>query len=78
MGETYAGPAVSSCRDQVTGLMEAGEPFVHVEDVIDERADLTLEAKAALWLLAFSMRAPHDQLRDARAHVAALERVGVH
>jgi hypothetical protein len=72
MSETYAGPALTSYRDTVTGLMEAGEPFVHVEDVIDESVDLTMEAKAALWLLAFSMRAPGDQLRDAHAHVAAL------
>jgi hypothetical protein len=72
MGETYGGSALTSYRDKVTGLMEAGEPFVHVEDVIDESVDLTLEAKAALWLLAFSMRASGDQLRDARAHVAAL------
>jgi len=72
MSDTYAEPALASYRDRVTGLMEAGEPFVQVEDVIDESAELTLEAKAALWLLAFSMRAPGDQLRDARAHVAAL------
>jgi hypothetical protein len=29
-------------------------------------------AKAALWLFTFSLRAPGAQLRDARAHVAAL------
>jgi hypothetical protein len=72
MRETYTRPALASYRDTVTGLMEAGEPFGHVEDVIDESADLTQDAKAALWLLAFSMRAPGDQLRDARAHLAAL------
>jgi hypothetical protein len=72
MGETYAGPALASYRDEVTGLMQAGEPFSAVEDAIDESANLTEEAKAALWLLAFSMRAPGDQLRDAHAHVAAL------
>jgi hypothetical protein len=72
MRETYAPPALASYRDTVTGLMEAGEPFGQVEDVIDASADLNQDAKAALWLLAFSMRAPGDQLRDARAHLAAL------
>jgi hypothetical protein len=72
MGETHAEPPIARYRDTVAGLMEAGEPFVHVEDVIEESPDLTLEAKAALWLLAFSMRAPGDQLRDAHAHVEAL------
>jgi hypothetical protein len=72
MGETHAEPALASYRDEVTELMDKGYAFGDVEDVIDETADLTLEAKAALWLLAFSMRAPGDQLRDARAHVAAL------
>jgi len=72
MRETYAQPALASYRDTVTGLMAAGEPFGQVEDVIDASADLNQDAKAALWLLAFSMRAPGDQLRDARAHLAAL------
>jgi hypothetical protein len=72
MRETHAAPPLASYRDGVTELMEAGESFGHVEDVIDESADLTMEAKAALWLLAFSMRAPVDQLRDAPAHLAAL------
>jgi hypothetical protein len=72
MGQTYVRPAFVSCRDTVTGLMESGESFGRVEDVIDMTAELTLEAKAALWLLAFSMRDQGDQLRDARAHVAAL------
>ena len=72
MGETYAEPALAGHRDEVTGLMEAGEPLVHVEDVIDGSLDLTQEAKAALWLLAFSMRAPGDQSHEARAHVAEL------
>jgi hypothetical protein len=72
MGETDTRPSLASYRDEVTELMRAGEPFGDVEDAIDESADLTENAKAALWLLAFSMRAPGDQQRDARAHVAAL------
>jgi hypothetical protein len=72
MRDTHAVPTLASYRDEVTELMNEGYAFGDVEDAIDERADLTPEAKAALWLLAFSMRAPGDQLRDARAHVAAL------
>jgi len=72
MSETYAEPVFDSYRHEVTELMEAGVPFGVVEDEIDETIDLSEDAKAALWLLAFSLRAPGDQLRDARAHVAAL------
>ena len=71
MGETYTGRTLASCRDEVTQLMGEGYAFGDVEDAI-ERAELTEDAKAALWLLAFSLRAPGDQLRDARAHVVAL------
>ena len=59
-------------RDAVTELMEAGEPFGAVEDAIDQAPHLTEDVKAALWLLAFSMREPCEQLRDARAHLAAV------
>ena len=72
MGETYTEPALGSYRDAVTELMESGQAFGAVEDAIDEVTELTEDAKAALWLLAFSMRPPGDQLRDARANVAAL------
>ena len=72
MSETYAGPALASYRDDVTELMEAGEPFGEVEDAIDQVADLTEDAKAALWLLAFSMRDPGDQVRAARVHLAVV------
>jgi len=72
MSETYAEPALASYRDSVTELMEAGEPFGAVEDAIDKLADLTETAKAALWLLAFSLRDPGDQVRAARTHLAAV------
>ena len=72
MGETQRRPALVSYRDTITALMEAGEPFGSVEVAIDESVDLTEDAKAALWLLAFSMRDPADQLHDARAHLNAL------
>ena len=72
MSETDAGAAVASYRDSVTELMEAGEPFGYVEDAINDVADLTDEAKAALWLLAFSMRDAGEQVRVARAHLASV------
>jgi hypothetical protein len=72
MSETYAGPALASYRDDVTELMEAGEPFGEVEDAIDQVADLTEDAKAALWLLAFSLRDQGEQVSAARAHLAGV------
>jgi hypothetical protein len=72
MSEIYAEPALAPYRDWVTELMEAGEPFGAVEDAIDWLAGLSEDAKAALWLLAFSMREPGDQVRAARGQLAVL------
>ena len=52
--------------------MEAGEPFGDVEDSINEITDLNEDQKAALWLLAFSLRDRTQQQRDALAHLAAV------
>ena len=60
---------LAECRDEVTGRMEAGQPFDEVEDVI-ELADVTEDQKAALWLMAFAMRDRREQERDARTHLA--------
>ena len=74
MGATHQGHgSTADYRDAVTGLMETGEPFGQVEDAIDAVTDLTLDQKAALWLLAFSLRDPDDQLRDARGHLAVVQ-----
>jgi hypothetical protein len=72
MGETEPGPTFVSHRDRITALMDAGEPFGTVEDAIDRSAELTEDAKAALWLFAFSMRDPGEQRQDPRAHLDAL------
>jgi hypothetical protein len=72
MSETYAVPALVSYEREVAALMQAGEPFGVVEDAIEEVADLTENAKAALWLLAFSLREPGEQVRAARAHIASV------
>ena len=64
---------LSGYRDEVTELIEAGEPFDIVESAIDEAADLTRDQKAGLWLFAFSLLDRDQQQRDARAHLAFLQ-----
>ena len=59
-------PHYASQRDAVKALMRTGEPFGEVEVAIDG-SDLNEDARAALWLLAFSMRQPRRD-RDPRAH----------
>jgi hypothetical protein len=73
MSGTHRRSALASYRDAVTELIKAGEPFGDVEDAIDEVANLTMEQKAALWLLAFSLRDPSEQQLDARAHLATVQ-----
>ena len=72
MGETYAGPVLAGYEHEVAELMEAGESFGVVEDAIEQVADLTENGKAALWLLAFSLQEPGEQVRTARAHLASV------
>lgn len=71
MRGTQQRQGLAGYRDSVTELIEAGEPFGHVEDAIDQAADLTLDQKGALF--AFSLRAPSEQQRDARAHLAFVQ-----
>lgn len=72
MSETHPSPGLASYECEVAELMQAGAPFGEIEDAIDEVADLTENAKAALWLLAFSLQKPGEQVRAARAHFAAV------
>ena len=72
MGETYAEPVLASYEREVAKLMAAGEPFGVVEDAIEQVNTLTENGKAALWLLAFSLQQPGEQVRAARAHLAAV------
>ena len=51
--------------DQVEDMMEQGMPFACVEDVIDG-SKLSGTYKAALWLLAWSLRDSMSQRQDAR------------
>jgi hypothetical protein len=66
-------PALANYRDTVAELIRAGEPFGDVEQAIDAIVDLTTDQKAALWLFGFSLRDRSEQLRDARAHLAAVQ-----
>jgi hypothetical protein len=56
---------------QVEAMMKQGTEFSDVEDAIDA-AQLSTEHKAALWLLAWSLRSRAQQRHDARFLVAAV------
>ena len=58
-------------QDRVEAMMERGASFSIVEESIDE-AYLSRDQKAALWLLAWSLRDPEEQRRDARWTVSWL------
>lgn len=66
-------PSFGAYRDEVEGMMEFGEPFGNVEDGINS-ASLGEDEKAALWLLAWSLRDPVAQRRDARATLELVAR----
>ena len=57
--------------EEVERRLSAGESFDSVEDVID-KARLTEEEKAALWLFAWSMRDRRAQQRETRGLLAYL------
>jgi hypothetical protein len=56
---------------EVESMMKRGTAFSDVEDAIDA-AQLSTEHKAALWLLAWSLRSRAQQRHDARFLVAAV------
>ena len=60
--------SLSRGSEQVETMMEQGMPFSCVEELIDG-ARLSRSQKAALWLLAWSLRDPELQRRDARVTV---------
>lgn len=57
-------------QEQVEAMMQRGTAFGRVEDAIDA-AELSAAHKAALWLLAWSLRDHVQQRQDARLMVAA-------
>lgn len=56
--------------EQVEGMVQQGAAFARVEDVI-EAAQLSDLHKAALWLLAWSLRKPALQRQEARLMAGA-------
>jgi hypothetical protein len=58
----------------VEGMMDAREPFGRVENFIDQARALDGDQKAALWLLAWSMRSSPVQRREARAMLGTATR----
>jgi hypothetical protein len=66
-----SGPSLGYHQDVVEGMMDAREPFNAVEEFINEAAPLSGDQKAALWLLAWSLRSSLVQRREARAMVGA-------
>jgi hypothetical protein len=52
MSATVLHPTFAHYRDAVADLLDAGEPFAGVEDVI-ESCELGEDQKAALWLVAY-------------------------
>lgn len=59
-------------RDVVESMMDARSPFGEVEDFINEAPALDQNEKAALWLLAWSLREGQVQRREALAMLSAL------
>ncbi len=58
-------------QEQVEAMMEQGTTFSDVEDVIDA-SELSTVHKAALWLLAWSLRDVDEQRQDARLTLLAV------
>jgi len=58
-------------QEQVEAMMEQDASFSDVEDVIDA-SELSTVQKAALWLLAWSLRDVEQQRQDARLTLAAV------
>lgn len=69
---TWSAPlAFDQSQEQVEGMMKRGTTFSDVEDVIDA-SELSTVHKAALWLLAWSLRDLEEQRLDARLTLAAV------
>jgi hypothetical protein len=69
---TWSAPlALDQSQQQVEAMMEQGTTFSYVEDVIDA-SKLSTVQKAALWLLAWSLRDVEQQRQDARLTLLAV------
>jgi hypothetical protein len=69
---TWSAPlSFDQSQEQVEAMMEQGTAFSDVEDVIDA-SELSTVHKAAVWLLAWSLRDVEEQRHDARLTLAAV------
>jgi hypothetical protein len=59
-------------QHEVEDMMATAASFDEIEDAIDD-APITVDRKAALWLLAWSLRDPSTQRQQARNTLALLE-----
>lgn len=62
--------SLEQASEQLEGMVQQGTPFARMEDVIDS-APLSELHKAALWLLAWSLREPSLQQHEARLMATA-------
>jgi hypothetical protein len=69
---TWSAPlSFDQSQEQVEAMMERGTAFSDVEDVIDA-SELSTVHKAAVWLLAWSLRDVEEQRQDALLTLAAV------
>ena len=68
----HARPTLGDHQNVVKGMMDASEPFGEVETFINEAPALDEDEKAALWLLAWSLRDAWTQRREALAMLSSL------
>jgi hypothetical protein len=68
----HARPTLGDHQDTVKGMMDASQPFREVETFINEAPALDEDERAALWLLAWSLRDAWTQRREALAMISAL------
>ena len=68
----HSRPTLGYHQDVIEGMMDASDPFGDVEIFINEAVALDQDEKAALWLLAWSLRDTWTQRREALAMLTAL------
>jgi hypothetical protein len=68
----HSRPTFGYHQDVIEGMMDACGSFGEVETFINEAVALDQDEKAALWLLAWSLRDSWTQRREALAMVKAL------
>jgi cytochrome c-type biogenesis protein CcmH/NrfG len=68
----HSRPTLGFHQDVIKGMMDASDQFGDVETFINEAVALDQDEKAALWLLAWSLRDTWTQRREALAMLSAL------